>query len=211
MPSMIKEICLDEAIPKGIKDFTSQALQNLADTHNAIIETRVFQMKNANKQCSEELGIKAGDLIYVSTKNLNLPKGRARKLCPKYVGPYKVLQTRPETSNYTLELLAALQECKIHPTFHMSLLRPYQVSNDTLFPNRAQPEPYDFGAPDDTEWFVDELLGHRWEEKTLKFQVCWSLGDTTWESYGLCKDLTALDKYLELQGVKRPAQLPQKS
>ena len=211
MPSMIKEIRSDEAIPKGIKDFASQALQNLADAHDAIIETRVFQTKNANKQRSEEPGIKAGDLVYVSTKNLNLPKGRARKLCPKYVGPYKVLQTRPETSNYTLELPAALQERRIHPTFHVSLLRPYQASNDALFPNRAQPEPYDFGAPDDAEWFVDELLGHRWEGKTLEFQVRWSLGDTTWESYGSCKDLTALDKYLELQGVKRPAQLPRKS
>jgi hypothetical protein len=38
MPSMIREFRSDEAIPKGIKSFTTQALQNLADAHDAIIE-----------------------------------------------------------------------------------------------------------------------------------------------------------------------------
>ena len=46
MPSMIKEIQSDEAIPKGIKEFASQALQNLADAHDAIIELCVFQARN---------------------------------------------------------------------------------------------------------------------------------------------------------------------
>ena len=77
MPSMIREIRSDEAIPKGIKDFANQALQNLADAHDAIIESRVFQAKNANTKRSEEPKIKAGDLVYLSTRNLNLPKGRA--------------------------------------------------------------------------------------------------------------------------------------
>jgi hypothetical protein len=38
MPSMIQEFCLDEAIPKGIKSFATQALQNLANAHDTIIE-----------------------------------------------------------------------------------------------------------------------------------------------------------------------------
>jgi hypothetical protein len=38
MPSMIQEFRLDEAIPKGIKSFATQALQNLADMHDMIIE-----------------------------------------------------------------------------------------------------------------------------------------------------------------------------
>jgi len=211
MPSMIREIRSDEAIPKGIKDFANQALQNLADAHNAIIESRVFQAKNANTKHSEEPKIKAGDLVYLLTRNLNLPKGWAQKLCPKYVGPYKVLQAKPESSNYMLELPTALQERRIHPTFHVSLLRPYQASNDALFLDRVHPEPYDFGAPDDSEWFVDELLGHHWDGRQLEFQVRWSLGDTTWEPSASCKDLSALDRYLELQGVQHPAQLSRRS
>ncbi len=147
--------------------------------------------------------IAVGDLVYLSTKNLNMPKDRARKLCPKYIGPYKVAKTRPETSTYTLELPAALQERRILPTFHVALLRPHQASTDVAFPDRTQPEPYDFGAPDEQEWFVDEILGHRWAgKKQVEYQVRWSLGDTTWESHANCNKLAALDRYLELQGAR---------
>ncbi|GLB37195.1 putative DNA RNA polymerase [Lyophyllum shimeji] len=211
MPSMLKEIRSDSVIPRGIKAYAERALLNLAEAHDAIIESRVFQTHRANQRRSADPDIKGGDLVYLSTKNLNLPKGRARKLCPRFVGPYKVLRAMPETSIYTLELPTALQERHINPTFHVSLLRPYHAASDTMFPNRAQPEPYDFGAPDDHEWFVDEILGHRWtQDKKLEYEVRWSLGDTTWEPHDNCKQLAALDRYLELQGVKRPSQLPKR-
>ena len=65
-----------------------------------------------------------------------------------------------QSSTYTLELPAALQKRRIVPTFHVALLQPYHANNDVAFPDRTQLEPYDFGAPDDQEWFVDEILGH---------------------------------------------------
>jgi len=171
-PSMIKEIRNDEVVAQGIKAFALAALQNLADVHDAIIESRVFQTHTANKCRKEEPKISAGDLVYLSTKNLNLPKGRARKLCPKFVGPYKIVQAQPESSNYTLELPIALQTRGIIPTFHVALLRPYHASSDALFPNRLQPEPYNFGAADDQEWFVDNIVGHRWKgPRELEYQV----------------------------------------
>jgi hypothetical protein len=49
MPSMIKEICTQQVIPKGIHTFVGQALQNLASAYNAIIESCVFQTSQANK------------------------------------------------------------------------------------------------------------------------------------------------------------------
>src|ERR1700677_48763 len=35
----------------------------------------------------------------------------------------------------------------------------------------------------------------------VSFLVQWNLGDTTWEPYAECKELTALDRYLELLGI----------
>lgn len=191
----------------SVKAFALTALQNLADAHDSIIEARVYQTRDANAKRRHEPTIKTGSLVYLSTKNLNLPKGRASKLCPKFVGPYKVLSAHPDTSTYKLELPTVLQARRIHPTFHVSLLRPYNAATDALFPNRAHPEPYDFGAPDETEWFVDEIIGHRWNNDEIEFQVRWSLGDTTWEDLANCNRLQAMDRYLELQGVKRPKQL----
>ena len=110
MPSMIKEIRPDNAIPKGIRAFAETALQNLAEAHDAIIEAQVFQTNRANLCRKDELDIVKGSLVYLSTKNLNLPKGRARKLCPKFVRPWKVIRAWPETSTYELELPTALWE-----------------------------------------------------------------------------------------------------
>jgi hypothetical protein len=77
-----------------------------------------------------------------------------------------------------------------------------------MFPNRVHPEPYDFGAPDDQEWFVEEIVDHRWTDKQdLELEVQWGLGNTTWEPLSTCKDLEALDRYLELHGMRHPAQL----
>ena len=108
MPSMIKEIHNDEIVSQGIKAFAASALQNLTEAHDAIIEVQTFQTYAANKLRKEEPRISIGNLVYLSTKNLNLPKGRACKLCPKFVGPFKVAKTHSETSNYTLELPTAL-------------------------------------------------------------------------------------------------------
>jgi hypothetical protein len=211
MPSTIKELHTDEVIPKGIKAFMDQALQNLTEVHDAIIKAWVVQTSYANMCQREEATILQGNLVYLLTKNLNLPKGRARKLCPKYVGPYKVIKADPASSTCTLELPVALQELRIIPKFHISLLKPYIASSDTMFLNRLHTEPYDFGAPDDQEWFVDKIMGHQWHKgsrlQNLKFEVRWSLGDTTWETYESCKDLEALDHYLEVHGIKCPAQL----
>ncbi|KNZ72720.1 hypothetical protein J132_02155 [Termitomyces sp. J132] len=167
-------------------------------------------MRHANNCWGDELAIDKGGLVYLSTKNLNLPKGQASKLSPKWVGPYKVLEAEPSMSNYVLELLTALQAQRIIPKFHVLLLRPYSASNNALFPNCTTPEPYDFGTANDQEWFVDDLIGHRWTQSgDLKFEVCWSLGDTTWEPLANCKLLAVMDHYLELQGVKRPRHLSQ--
>jgi len=79
------------------------------------------------------------------------------------------------------------------------------------FPSSVSVDAYDFSAPDDTEWRVDELNSHRWSGKNLEFQVCWNTGETTWEPLESCKELAALDGYLTLMGVKHWKQLPRKA
>ncbi|KNZ78383.1 hypothetical protein J132_01037 [Termitomyces sp. J132] len=107
---MIWEIRADTVIPKGIQQFACQALENLAVEHDAIIEACVYQTHLANSHCRPDPKLEKGALVYLSTKNLNLPKGRARKLCPKWVGLYRILEAYSETSNYVLELPMAFQE-----------------------------------------------------------------------------------------------------
>ncbi|KXN92923.1 hypothetical protein AN958_08259, partial [Leucoagaricus sp. SymC.cos] len=84
------------------------ALLNIAAAHDAIIKVWVFQTHQANKHRGAKPNIRPGSLVFLSTKNLNMPKDRARKLCPKFIGPYKVVESNPEMSNYKLDLPQAL-------------------------------------------------------------------------------------------------------
>jgi hypothetical protein len=71
----------------GVRQFAQQARMNLLAAHHAIIESRVSQTFQANKKCPASPGYWRGDQVYLSTKNLTLPKGRARKLLPDSSGP----------------------------------------------------------------------------------------------------------------------------
>jgi hypothetical protein len=77
---------------KGVKQFAEQVRWNLIATHDAIIMNRVVQTAQANRLCSDSPEYKVRDLVYLSTDNLSLPKGWAKKLWPKFIGPYKVLE-----------------------------------------------------------------------------------------------------------------------
>ena len=207
MPSMIREYTANN-IPPGVREFADKALQNLMDAHDSIIELRVTQKHYADKRRSEEPSLKIDSLAYLSTRNLSLPRGGASKLLPKFIGPYPIVEANPETSNYRLGLPTKLAKCGIHNNFHVSLLRKHHPNNDALFPMRSMAEPYDFGEPSDVEWLVDKITGHHWDGRKLLFHIKWNLGDTTTEPYNSCKDLTALDRYLELQGVSDWRKLP---
>ena len=106
-----------------------------------------------------------------------------------------------DSSNYELELLEELKARHIHPHFHVLLLRPFEPNDDTLFPGRESKQFYNFGMPDDDEWLINAIMGHRFVGRSIEFNVRWTAGDHTWESYAHVKDLEALDHYYALMGV----------
>src|SRR6266481_4283477 len=196
----------------GVCQFAHQALWNLMTVHDAIIESRIMQMHNTNRQRTKGATYMPGNLVYLSTKNLTLSKGRAKKLQPKYIGPYKVVESHETALTVTLELPPKLVNLWVHPTFHVSLIWAPVPNNDGRFPCHDTKSYYDFGSTDEPGWFVDEILAHRWiSPNALELQIRWTLGDVTWEPLAECKELEALDEYLELHGVSRLCDLPRKS
>jgi hypothetical protein len=116
---------------------------------------------------------------------------------------------RSLVKDYNLYIPDELKHRHVHPRFHVSLLWPHHANDDALFPNRRYPDPYDFSALDNTEWFVEEITGHRWKARNVvEFKVKWSLGDTTWEPLASCNELVAMDAYLALMGARDWQDLP---
>jgi hypothetical protein len=194
---------------KGVSQFAQQALWILVAAHDAILEHRVDQTFHSNQKCCESEISVVDDRVYLSTQNLTLPKGRARKLVPWYIGPYHVTEVHNKASTVTLELPDDLKNRRVSLTFHANLVRRYIANNDDLFPKREAKSFYDFGSTTDEEWLVDEIIAHRRiNSKDLELQVFWTLGDVAWEPMSACKDLEALDNYLELRGMSRMRDLP---
>ena len=86
---------------QGVKQFAEQARSNMLATHNAILENCVSQAFHANKKCRVDPDYKRDDFVYLSTMNLALLKGRAWKLVPKFIGPYKILEAHNQASTVT--------------------------------------------------------------------------------------------------------------
>src|SRR6266481_8845954 len=113
-----------------------------------------------------------------------------------------VVEVYMAASTITLELPPELKARQIHPMFHVNLIRAHIPNDDERFPCQDTPSYYDFGATDEPEWLVDDILAHCWVSPTSpELQVHWTLGDVTWEPLSQCKDLVALDAYLELHRV----------
>ena len=89
---------------KGVKQFALQAKWDLMAAHDAIIANHIKQIFHANKKHHASNEYKVRDHMYLSTQDLTLPKGRTRKLVPKYIGAYKVIKAHNETSMIMVEL-----------------------------------------------------------------------------------------------------------
>ena len=76
--------------------------------YDTIIANCIQQTFHANKKHCASDEDHVGDYVYLLTQNLTLPKGRARKLVPKYIWPYKVVKAHNEASTVMLELPPAL-------------------------------------------------------------------------------------------------------
>jgi hypothetical protein len=90
-------------------------------------------------------------MVWLNTKNLTLKHPGTRKLLPRYVGPFKIMQRVAEVA-YKLKLPAKL---KMHDVFHVSLLKPYR--SDGRYP--AMPEVIDLTG--ELSYQVDTILAHR--------------------------------------------------
>jgi len=210
IPQTIQSVGISEFA--GVQEFAKNARDSVIRAHNALIESHVDQTHyaNANRRHDDDR-LEKGKFAYLSTENLSLPKARARKLMPKYIGPYEIISCNKENSHYTLALPDELLKRQIHPMFHAKLLRPAIPNDNAHFPNREATFFYDFGDDPEREWTVDSIVGHRFIGNSIEFDVLWETGEITREPLQNCKDLAVLDRYLELHNSSKWRDLPRES
>ncbi|KIJ22920.1 hypothetical protein M422DRAFT_84881, partial [Sphaerobolus stellatus SS14] len=191
---------------KGVRTFTLRMKEAIMQAHDSIIEARIKQARQANKK-QRNISFQVGDLVYLSTKNLSLPKGRSRKLTPKFVGPYSITKELESNSMFSLDLPPELKKRGIHNAFHASLLHIHIANDDRRFPGRQIHQVSTSLVSDTKEWEVDRELSHTGTGREAQFELKWKSGDVTWEPWHIIKKLKALQEYCELMGIGNTRQL----
>ena len=188
-----------------VQDFALQKKLAIVSAHDSILAARIKQTHDANQQRRVAPFMK-GELVYLSSKNISFVKGLARKLIPKFIGPYRILDDFGNSS-FRIELPTHLKRRGVHDVFHASLLQEHITNDDCLFPGQLDTR---LGNTPEAEgeWAVNHILLHAQSGTNSVFEILWKSGDTTWLPYYQITHLQALTEYLDLLGVKTASKLP---
>jgi hypothetical protein len=104
--------------------------QHLWELAKANLEKAHKRYKDFANKSRREVKFQEGDEVWLNIKNFQLPEGLSHKFLGPYAGPFKVLEKKL-SNTYKLELP---ENFKVHPTFHVSLLKP--IAHDASRPNR---------------------------------------------------------------------------
>lgn len=190
----------------GVRAYANKVRNAIMAAHDSIIEARIKNTRAANRKRQPSPFV-AGDLVYLSSKNIRFDKGLARKFLPKYIGPYRIIEDFGNNS-YRLELPPKMVMRGIHNVFHASLLRVHHRNDDQLFPGRTESHIWEF--PDknqEQEFAVDKIIGHQGAAGDALFHLLWKDGEKSWLSYPKIKHLTVLSDYLDSMGAENITQL----
>ncbi|XP_027151946.1 uncharacterized protein LOC113752000 [Coffea eugenioides] len=148
-------ICWDEVGEWKILDPTTVSWIEEANEKVKLVRQRIQAEQSRQKSYADnrrkDLEFAIGDLVFLKITPLeaSLMSGKGKKLQPRFVGPYKVIQCVGKVS-YKLELPPSLS--RIHNVFHVSMLKKYH------------PNPSHILQPKSIE--IDETLTY--EEKPVK-------------------------------------------
>ena len=181
--------------PRGVLDVFATASSSASREANAsatemlqqmredleLAKSRLSDAKARQKEWADRsrrhITFRVGDEVLLSTVNLdfNIP----RKLKPRFVGPFPISRV---VSDVAYELKLPTTMARLHPVFHVSLLKPY-------LRGESQPPPAPpplLVQPDHEVFEVQAIIGHRvvGRHKKLQFRVLWKgypLHESTWE------------------------------
>ena len=149
-------------------------------TKDLLMEAQDCQVKYTNQHHRHE-EFEIGNKVLLSTHNINNPVDKQRptkKLSPKFIGPYIIIEKIPSVT-YKLNLPLSL---KIHPVFHISLLKSYNVTDEF---ERILSSSAIITSDYEEEYEVESILDKRIIHKKPQYLVKWTgypLYNTTWKS-----------------------------
>ena len=152
-----------------------------------LIRQRIQSAQSRQKSYADnrrkDLGFAVGDQVFpkITPLKASLMAGRGKKLQPRFIGPYKILQ-RVGNVAYKLELPPRLS--RIHNVFHVSILKKFHPNPSHVL----QPENIEIDEALTYEEKPVNLLDRKVKElrnkQILLVKVLWrnhGIDEATWE------------------------------
>jgi hypothetical protein len=136
-----------------------------------LVLTKGIQVISNNQEEYE-----VGKLVWLNSKNIKTTRP-TKKLDDKCLGPVKIIEKR-SNSVVKLELPETV---KIHPVFHVKLLKPFQEIKEV---KRQQKVLEPVVVEGEEEWEVEKIIRTRKRGKEVEYEVKWKgFGEeeNTWE------------------------------
>jgi hypothetical protein len=155
---------------------------------------QALQQEHANRKRLPAPAYETGDEVWLDARNIRTQRA-SKKLDWKNLGPYQVTK-KISSHAYRLDLPESM---KIHPVFHVSLLRPAARKQDYI-PGQHAPPPEPVVVENEEEYFVESIEGLRFNKrrKRHEYHVKWTgYNELTWEPAFNLKDNAAVAAFHE--------------
>ena len=207
-PRMAMQLFAGKDVPSAEK--MSISMQGELQAAKACMQRAQDRQRAYADKDRREVEFEKGQYVYLSSKNIRFRGKGTPKLMPKYMGPYKIEKKIGHVA-YRLELPP---KSGIHPTFHVSLLKPHKGSLENLEKDEERPEPIIIGT--EKLFIIEKLIDHKdvkspGKKGTLKrsYLVRWKgypPSEDSWEPENALKGKEPYKEYWRAQQARgRPA------
>ena len=170
------EISPTTSLPIGAQNFVDKMTKIQKEMTENMEEAKRRQKKYADQERRETEEYREGQKVWLKAVNIKTQRP-SKKLDDKYLGPYQIERVLGKN----VVKLALPETMKIHPVFHVSLIKPEKESKIS---GRQQEPSKPVIVEGEEEWEVEKILDAKKVRGQLRYLVSWKgfgKQDRTWE------------------------------
>jgi hypothetical protein len=144
--------------------------EEMTQLHEALrsemVAAQLRQKEYYDQHRKPDPNLQSGDMVWLLPRNIHTTRP-SKKLDYKKIGPFRIID-KIGSKAYKLDLPTSM---KIHNTFHISLLEPYE---DNKFPSQIQTPPPPIEIDGEPEYELEEIIDSRLHYNRLQYRAKWT-------------------------------------